>query len=51
MAHFSQGQVGLFDRDKAQFDLLCVFGLGLFELDLRDAFLNDLLKTIDEAEF
>jgi hypothetical protein len=51
MAHFSQGQVGLFDRDEAQFDLLRVFGLGLFELDLRDAFLNDLLKTIDEAEF
>lgn len=51
MAHFSQGQVGLFDRDEAQFDLLCVFCLGLLELDLSDAFLNDLLKTIDEAEF
>lgn len=51
MAHFSQGQVGLLDRDEAQFDLLRVFGFGLLKLDLRDAFLYYLLKTVDEAEF
>lgn len=49
MADVRQGQVGLFNGNQAKLDLFGVLSLSLFELNLRDAFFDHLLKTTNEA--